>query len=441
MSSEFNNLHAEPLAAQTVVACPPMVFLNASLDCFLKEANSIDPICDEIKLRESIDLHYSLPEQDRNESRSLCFNNIIILATTAQLRIAGESAAINGMERELLKSFLSNTTRAFRNLDAFCSPSILSVQALITSTFVAREHFPQSVADALCHRVCNVARTMGLQQSYVLDGTVVEPGGEREAIYWTLYIMDKHRTFLTGYPCNLSLFDSDLNLLNTNRSSRLWKLKLAQIYLMVIWEEIYITLYSQKAMRLPAHQNLHKMTGTLFGLLRNWTSHYGQILGQSLATDPSPASYLQIELKYSFHIAQVLILRHSSIPSSVQLCIDNARAVVMVILGLFRSAFMIGSMSLAARLFRNYPVVAFIKLYSSSFGATTPQLASSLQLLLKCSSVLASVKTTYQSPIAYYNRLYLGLAWYTDNLTIILNAAEPKEPSLAQAALQHPLLF
>jgi len=114
------------------VASPPRSFLDASLDCFLQEFNSVTPIFHERELRESISQHYTIKESERSESKNLCFNNIIILASTAELRKARVSAAMNSMEEDFLRSFLSNTSRALRNLDNFCSPSILNAQTLIT---------------------------------------------------------------------------------------------------------------------------------------------------------------------------------------------------------------------------------------------------------------------------------------------------------------------
>jgi len=267
-------------------------------------------------------------------------------------------------------------------------------------------------------------RLMGLQQSSVLDKALYKGESEREIIYWTLYIMDKQRTFMTGHPCNLYLFDSDLSLLITDNSSRIRKLNLTHVHLMAIWEEIYINLYSQRAMRLGPLQDQEKVNGKLFGLLRKWTSHYSEILGQSSDEDPSPASYLQIELKYCFHVAQVLILRHSSTTANAQLCITNARAAVGVIINVYRAGSTVGSMSLLARIFRNYPVVAFLELHGRSFGTSTTQLASNLQLLSQSSEVLASLKDNPHSDKAYYARLYLGLTWYSENLTLLLDAAE-----------------
>ena len=115
------------------VAEPPRSFLSSVIDIFLKEINSIRPIFDETKLLHDIKESISSKSSTTSEARSLCLNNIILLALSLMSQSARRSRfAANTMDDDLLHRFISNSRRAFNRLERYAEPRLLNIQALIT---------------------------------------------------------------------------------------------------------------------------------------------------------------------------------------------------------------------------------------------------------------------------------------------------------------------
>jgi hypothetical protein len=110
-----------------------------------------------------------------------------------------------------------------------------------------------------------------------------EENQERERVFRVLYGLDKQRIFLTGDPCDIYAFDSDLELFRSNKSEldtvglQSQKLTLAFDSLMMIWEETYLTLYSARAVAVAAEILSNQVT-VLAQSLRKWRErHIGAI--------------------------------------------------------------------------------------------------------------------------------------------------------------------
>lgn len=118
------------------IALPPKSFLLSALDIFLSEINVYNPIFEESSLREAVELRYSMPPLDPDPDReawSLSFNNIILLAMCHSARLTHNALGdFQGIEHDLLQSFLRNTCRAFYSLERLSSPRFVNIQALAT---------------------------------------------------------------------------------------------------------------------------------------------------------------------------------------------------------------------------------------------------------------------------------------------------------------------
>lgn len=117
------------------IARPPLPLLEASIDCFFKEINSSVPVFRETRLRAAVEEQYfgGAASAAADMSWSLCFNNIILLTLGLKSRLArfGRSH-IDGMDDDLLISFLNNARRAFQIQEYFSKPRLVNAQALIT---------------------------------------------------------------------------------------------------------------------------------------------------------------------------------------------------------------------------------------------------------------------------------------------------------------------
>lgn len=172
---------------------------------------------------------------------------------------------------------------------------------------------------------------------------------ERHKLFWTLYIMDKQKAFTSGHPCELYLFDSSIELPQIEAGSTERLLKMGQIHLMVIWEEIYLALYSSKAMR-RSLLNQRQQRLRLSNLLKKWSQQHSQILLKVLF-DLEPVSLcMHLELRYCFYVAQVLVHRHSNKEADVRQCESSARVALSIIVDAYQDNTSISSAILLRRL-------------------------------------------------------------------------------------------
>lgn len=136
-------------------------------------------------------------------------------------------------------------------------------------------------------------------------GTVSESALQtRQRLFWILYAMDKTRVFLSGHSPDLYLFDSEFQpCLSTSKMSPEMQLHAVAAHMMAVWEEIYIGLYSARAIRMgPANRRdqvlrLHRLCDE--GL---------QLLPSLVSPDPS-LRLMMLEIKYCYHVSKILINR------------------------------------------------------------------------------------------------------------------------------------
>ena len=165
--------------------------------------------------------------------------------------------------------------------------------------------------------------------------------------------MDKQRSFISGEPFDLHFYDSDARLLSNSKPESLAQhCQKAHIHMMAIWEQIYIYLYSLRAYR-KSQARRQQDVMSLDRFTRRWYSHYGSLLSTSPSDEISIIDLWLIELKYTFHVGQVLIHRCSRQESSQQLTSVNSRAALRIIRDVFRSKHSLGSVLLLSRYVSN----------------------------------------------------------------------------------------
>ena len=158
---------------------------------------------------------------------------------------------------------------------------------------------------------CQVAKSMGLQRRPTNNSQYCqseEEDARRTQLFWALYVMDKERTFMTGVPCDLYYFDSGIQLIEEDPGTTLRHFSMAQYHLMLLWEETYVSLYSSRAMR-SASALRHRQVSRLSTLFREWGLRHKTLLNATCDIDDI-RHCLQLELKYCFHIGQILILQN-----------------------------------------------------------------------------------------------------------------------------------
>jgi hypothetical protein len=115
------------------VTTPPRLMANLFIDGYLRNFNTRTPIFDEDELHRAIDAHYGDEQLHESRAWALIVNNIVLLELGLEIQTARASHSTSRVTNdEILPSFLRNCDRAIGNLDAFMSPSLVNLQALMT---------------------------------------------------------------------------------------------------------------------------------------------------------------------------------------------------------------------------------------------------------------------------------------------------------------------
>ncbi|OKL61776.1 hypothetical protein UA08_02433 [Talaromyces atroroseus] len=472
---------------QPVVA-PPQLIARLFIDGFLRNINSRIPIFDANSLQDAVDTYYSgvlhapptssstspsaslsASEHATDSTWAIIFTNIVLLelglethVTRWQDSVAGSSLIkTNLLTEDLISSLLRNCERALADLTSYTLPSLLHVQALLTLALVAQEFYGDNIFEKVLRTACGVSRMLGLHLSESYGKMSGESPRERERIFRVLYGLDKQRVFLTGDPCDLYHFDSDLELWKSSRRepdeveppSR--KLIAAFDNMMMIWEEMYLKLYSARAIAAGETYSSSQVAG-LVQLLGKWHEHYHSVM-EAVGSDRPFAEELvrsrtrhqevddwasiQFELRYCYHLTHVLVLRYErSEHERAQVEMRNhARICLRLIVemgnmgdGTLPTPSRLAKVRLASlrRVLGTYPIVAFLDLLSfrldelitsrsspsrDSIHAESQDVEADVGLIHAVIRILQGLQFP-DRPTTYLHRLQLGLAWVSDAL-------------------------
>ncbi|KAI8946804.1 hypothetical protein F4801DRAFT_41702 [Xylaria longipes] len=439
----FNSPYREyvPSSDMSPITTPPRLMVNLFVDGYLRNINTRTPIFNESRLHHAIDAHYSDKHLQDSRARALILNNIILLELSLEIQTGRASSSTSRVPNDdILPSFLRNCDRAISNLDVFMAPNIVSLQALMTLTLAAQEFYSDATAERVCQAACQVGRLMGIHRSKdrrQSEGEdVVDAQGR---LFRILYAMDKQRVFMTGQPCDLHLFDSDQHIcFGRDQPDNEHPISGAFDHLMTIWEEIYLNLYSSRAARASTETRLRQVR-FVTGSLDRFAQAHARLLSPSSALDAEDADLSRIELQYGYQVSQILVLRCDQDNEQSQSKMrDLARSSLRLILEVRKPPLTTARFALLARLFRRYPVVAFVELAGfrlmssyDEFDATTAVLAD-VSLLREVCDQLEILQYDNLSHI-FYARLSRALVWAVDTLEAVVEMLIRPSPRLQGA--------
>ncbi|KAI0429227.1 hypothetical protein F5Y09DRAFT_263541 [Xylaria sp. FL1042] len=433
----FISIHQELVIHRDAspLTTPPRLMVNLFINGYLQNINSRTPIFNDEDLYDAIDAHYSDKELHDNGARALIINNVILLELSLEIK-TGRASRPNSRvpNNDILPSFLRNCARAIGNLDSFKAPTIISLQALMTLTLVAQEFYSNGTAERVCQAACQVGRIMGIHRSK--DHDQDKSADTRGRLFRILYAMDKTRVFMTGQPCDLHLFDSDQHIgPDRNRQGDDHPVSDAFDHLMTIWEEIYLNLYSSWAMRSAIDARLNQMRFVTRSICRFSQTH-SKLLSLSSLNVTADTDLLRIELLYGYQVSRILILRcdHDNKQSSANMR-DLARSSLGLILKVCKPTLTTARVALLARMFRRYPIVAFVELVAfhlsnhlikDEFDSTA--LADILLLRGVCNQ-LQVLQYDNLTP-SFYTHMSEGLVWAVEMLEALTETvARPSSPN------------
>jgi hypothetical protein len=218
---------------------------------------------------------------------------------------------------------------------------------------------------------------------------------------------------MTGQPCDLYSFDSDHDLQGSS-------LEDASNHMMTLWEEIHINLYSSKAAdprSQKGYQQIRHMNTLMNEFSQRHANHKLNYSNNSGGLNP-----LQAEFTYGCHVSELLVL--SSEPTSEQVQIHKiqvCRSALKLILQVSARKPTPAQLATLARMFRNYPIVAFIELIAfhlwhlfarKKYNEDAQSDVSLLRAVLDRLQLLQLRGLSY----TFYSRMKVGLSWALDTL-------------------------
>ncbi|KAI1179921.1 hypothetical protein F4777DRAFT_532563 [Nemania sp. FL0916] len=408
------------------VATPPRLIVNLLGEGYLRNINVRTPIFEDDELRRAIDVHYADDQAQQSYAWALILNNIVLLQLGLEIQTARAShSQSHGMNDEIIPSFLKNCHRAIGNLDAFMAPSLVNVQALMTLTLVAREFYNSATAERVCHAACQVGRAMGLHRFVGVspDESSSEAERIRHRLFRVLYAMDKQRVFMTGQPCDLHMFDAD-HQIGSSRSHTESSFPISDAFddMMTIWEEIYLNLYTSRAVVASAETRARQVQLVSNSIYKFARTHSDLISTPSFGGPIADSDLMLIELVYGYHVSQVLILRcDRNDEQGLEKMHEFARSSLRVILEVGRGPLTTARLGLLASMFRRYPMVAFIELVAfrlANLFATGDYNAAAQADVALLRAICDQVHILQHGnlPHSFYARLRMGLVWALETL-------------------------
>ncbi|KAI0523888.1 hypothetical protein F5B22DRAFT_422081 [Xylaria bambusicola] len=354
---------------------PPRLMANLFVDGYLRNINTRTPIFDDGNLHQIITSYYSDETLQCSEAYSLIINNFILLELGLEIKASrGFRSASHLLHDDILPSFLKNCNRAITRLDDFKTPTIISLQALMTLTLVAEEFYSNITAERVCQAACQLGRIMGIHLSNDdHQDTRIGTTDVRGRLFRILYAMDKVRVSMTGQPCDLYLFDSDHYFgPESKHSGEEFSISDAFDHLMTIWEDIYLNLYTPRTARFDSDKRLAQMR-LLTSSIDRFAQTHARLLVPSIPDDTIDQGPLRIELLYGYQVSQILILRcgqqdEPNLSTMLNLCRSSLKLINRVC----AVPLTITRLALLSRMFRRYPVVAYAELVTFHLSSHSP---------------------------------------------------------------------
>lgn len=443
------------------ITSPPRFLVNLFLGDYMRDFNSRVPVFDLETLTRSIDAHYDGRDSDDagGDAWALILNNIVLL----ELHLEAQHAHATGERwqsayNEFFQSFVKNCDRAVSNLGLFMKPSVVNVQALLTlvrifplsvryavanasllnQALAVQEIYPVRTGDRIFQVACQVGRAMGIQRRRPLLDIDSAPG-ERIRLYSVLYSVDKQRALTSGHPCDMYLFESDIDLVDCGSAGGDPTFADAFNRLMMIWEEIYLSLYCPRALAFEAGRRRAELS-SVQGSFDQWRERYSSLL-ETTKTDQrdQEAAALGVELRYMHHATEVLILRCGSQhgdDAKRQVC-ESARKALSLTSCLMGPPTTKACLAALGRVFRSSTAVCCTELIAYHVGSLArdgipdPRADADLALLGTVRQHLTGLQHA-DFPLSYHTRIEKSLSWAWDILSSLKSLAQPPQ------AISHP---
>lgn len=152
---------------------------------------------------------------------------------------------------------------------------------------------------------------------------------ERKNVFWTLFVLDKSMSLMTGHSCSLPSYDCDVPLPEVTQEYPLHPQFLARIRMARIQEQIHKNLYAVEASR-KTDAERRKAIVQMDAELRDWWNLHKDIIRQEKIDGAKIEDLVGAELSFCFYNSRIMVHRAGSIPGRKSECLDDARACIAI---------------------------------------------------------------------------------------------------------------
>ncbi|EAW17346.1 Zn(II)2Cys6 transcription factor [Aspergillus fischeri NRRL 181] len=288
---------------------PPRALLETCLETYFACLSPFLPIYDRQSVISAIEEQYGPSINRPDPAWVISFNNILLQTLDARYSAATRAGSIthNILEEELIKSLLLNYRRGYNNFERLLRPQLANVQALLSMALIALKYFSLATFETVFAQACQLAKSIGLHQS-----SSDSENAEQIDLWWSLFIIDKHASFMAGKPCLLPSYDCGLPFPAANSEHIPRDQRSAHISLARIQEDVYQHLYSAQT----AHKGrdyILRQAQQINRTLDEWEIQHKHILSPA-STMTAQEAFRLTELRYTLCTLRVLTrrLEHSS---------------------------------------------------------------------------------------------------------------------------------
>ncbi|KEY79761.1 transcription factor C6 [Aspergillus fumigatus] len=300
---------------------PPRALVETCLETYFACLSPFLPLYSRQSVMAAIDEQYGPRVNSPDPAWVISFNNILLQTLDARYSAATRAGSIthNLLEEELIKSLLLNYRRGYNNFERLLRPQLANVQALLSMALIALKYFSLATFETVFAQACQLAKSIGLHQS-----SPDSENAEQKDLWWSLFIIDKHASFLAGKPCLLPSYDCGLPFPVAKSEHLPRDQRSAHISLARIQEDVYQRLYSAQTAH-KGREYISRQTQQINRTLDEWEIQHKHILSPA-STMTAQEAFCLTELRYTLCTLRVLAQRLEHTANNRRSRVEYARA-------------------------------------------------------------------------------------------------------------------
>ncbi|KAH1440655.1 hypothetical protein KXV29_006324 [Aspergillus fumigatus] len=317
---------------------PPRALVETCLETYFACLSPFLPLYSRQSVMAAIDEQYGPRVNSPDPAWVISFNNILLQTLDARYSAATRAGSIthNLLEEELIKSLLLNYRRGYNNFERLLRPQLANVQALLSmvgrpffmhgiftvlpaQALIALKYFSLATFETVFAQACQLAKSIGLHQS-----SPDSENAEQKDLWWSLFIIDKHASFLAGKPCLLPSYDCGLPFPVAKSEHLPRDQRSAHISLARIQEDVYQRLYSAQTAH-KGREYISRQTQQINRTLDDWEIQHKHILSPA-STMTAQEAFCLTELRYTLCTLRVLAQRLEHTANNRRSRVEYARA-------------------------------------------------------------------------------------------------------------------